>query len=113
MTDPGMRKQLNMEETNGIISGIEKKHCCVIEKEIQPGDTIDVAEEDTTEATVVADGSAGTSATPTMNLPYHSMSFINDKEVRMASGVKITIVVGDLAQEQVYVYPFPSVENIL
>jgi hypothetical protein len=37
-----------------------------------------------------------------MNLPYHSMTVVNDKEVKMASGNRIKIVVGDVAQEKVY-----------
>ena len=43
------------------------------------------------------DGAAGSSATSSMNLPYNSLSFVHDKDVRMASGAKLTIVVGDLA----------------
>ncbi len=100
MTEPGMRKQMTMEATNVIISDIEKKHNCVIEKDIQP----EKSDEKIEEATAAADGgiASGASGASTMNLPYHSMSFINDKEVRIASGHKITIVIGDLAQEKVY-----------
>ena len=36
-----------------------------------------------------------------LKLPYQSMSCINNKEIKMASGQKILIVVGDLAQEKV------------
>jgi hypothetical protein len=102
-----MKKQMNMDTTNAVISDIEKKHCCVIER----GDTdaekasekTEEAPEETVEAetAVMADGGAGTTGTLSMNLPYHSMSFINDKEVKMASGHKITVVVGDLAQQKV------------
>ncbi len=89
-----------METTDAVISEIEKKHNCVIEKNIQP----EKSDEKTEEATVVADGgiASGASGASTMNLPYTSMSFVNDKEVKMASGHKITIVIGDLAQQQVY-----------
>ena len=109
MPEPGMRKQMTMEATNVIISDIEKKHNCVIEKDIQP----EKSDEKTEEATVVADGGIASGASggmpsrasgaSTMNLPYHCMSFINDTEVRMASGHNITIVIGDLAQQKVYI----------
>jgi hypothetical protein len=83
-----MKKQMSMAATNVIISQIEKNHKCVIGKDIQP--------EETHEKTK-GDGGAST-----MNLPYHSMSFVNDKEVELASRHRITIVVGDLAQQKVY-----------
>ncbi|CAB4013230.1 poly [ADP-ribose] polymerase 15 isoform X1 [Paramuricea clavata] len=53
---------------------------------------------------VVADGGIIASGTPTtnvVNLPYHSMTVVNDKEVKMALGNRITIIVGDVAQEKV------------
>jgi hypothetical protein len=96
-----MKKQMSMEATTAIISKIEKSHKCVIEKDTQPEET----REEAKYVTVVADGgtTAGASGPSTMNLPYHSMSFVNDKEVKMASGQRITIVVGDLAhQKRVY-----------
>jgi hypothetical protein len=83
-----MKKQISMEATNVIISEIEKNHKCVIGKYMQP--------EETHEKTK-GDGGAST-----MNWPFHSMSFVNDKEVKLASGNRITIVVGDLAQQKVY-----------
>ena len=79
---------MSMAATNVIISQIEKSHKCVVKKYMQP--------EETHEKTK-GDGGAST-----MNLPYHSMSFVNDKEVKLASGHRITIVVGDLAQQKVY-----------
>ena len=103
-----MKKQMLIDTTDAVISEIEKKLNCVIEKNIQPkkGDG------KTEEATVVADGgiasrasggiTLGASGASAMNLPYHSMSFLNDKVVKMASGHKITIVIGDLAQQKVY-----------
>ena len=92
-----------MEATNAVISEIEKNHRCVVEKDIRPEETHEKTEESAGEATAVADGgiATGTSDPSTMNLPYHSMSFVNDKEVKMASGQKITIVVGDLAKQTV------------
>ena len=101
MTEPGVRKQMTMEATNDIISGIEKNHRCVIEKDIRPDETPEMTKEADAEITGGADGAAGTSGTSTMNLPFNSMSFVNDKEVKMASGAKIMIVVGDLAHQQV------------
>ena len=110
LNGPGMKKQINMDGTNAVISEIEKNHHCVIEQDNSDSEKVvekterdaEVAVEKTVEeATVVADGAAGTSGTSTMNLPYNSMSFVHDKEVKMASGHKITIVVGDLAHQQV------------
>ena len=95
-----MKKQMSMETTNAIISEVQKNNKCVIQKGIPSDET----EKKETEApTFVADGgsAAGTSVAATMNLPYHSMSFVNDKEIKLASGQKITIVVGDLAQQTV------------
>ena len=99
-----MKKQMSMDTTDAIISDVEKNHKCVIQKGVPSEET-----EKKTEAeapTFVADGGsvAGTSGASTMNLPYQSMSFVNDKEVKLASGQRITIVVGDLAQETVYLH---------
>ena len=95
-----MKKQMSMDTTDAIISDIEKYYKCVIEK----GASREETDRKTEAPTFVADGgnAAGTSRSSTMNLPYHSMSFVNDKEVKLASGQKITIVVGDLAQQTVY-----------
>ena len=77
-----------MEATNAIISQIEKNHKCGIGKYMHPEETHDKTK-----------GDGGGSA---MNLPYHSMSSVSDKEVKLASGRRITIIVGDLAQQKVY-----------
>ena len=87
LSEPGMKKQ--MGATNVIISEIERSHKCVIESNTQPEET---------DGTTKGDGGASS----TMNLPYDSMSLVNDKEVKLASGHRITIVVGDLAQQKVY-----------
>ena len=93
-----MKKQISSETTDAIISKVEKNYRCVIERESQPEE----ADEKPREASVVADGKvAGADGGTTMKLPYHSMSFVNDKEVKMASGQRITIVLGDLAQQKV------------
>ena len=94
-----MKKQMSLNATNAIISEVEKNHKCVIQKGIPPDET----EKKSEAPTFVADGgsAAGTIGASTMNLPYHSMSFVNDKEVKLASGQRITIVVGDLAQQTV------------
>ena len=86
-----------MDTTDSIISEVEKNQKCVIKKIIP-------SEKTKKPPTLVEDGgnAAGTSGTSTMNLPYHSMSFVNDKQVKLASGQRITIVVGDLAQQTVY-----------
>ena len=91
---------MSMDTTDAIISEVEKNHKCVIQKNFPSEET----EKKTEAPTFVADGGsvAGTSGTSTMNLPYHSMSFVNDKEVKLFSGQRITIVVGDLAQQTVY-----------
>ncbi|CAB4021318.1 poly [ADP-ribose] polymerase 14-like, partial [Paramuricea clavata] len=87
LTEPGMKKQISMEAMNVIISHIENIYKCVIEKDIQP--------EETHEKTK-GDGGAST-----MNLPYNSMSFISDKDVKLVLGHRIRIIVGDLAQQKV------------
>ena len=91
---------MSMDTTDAIISDVEKNHKCVIQKGIPSEKT----EKKTEAPTLMADGGsvAGTSRACTMNLPYHSMSFVSEKEVKLASGQRITIVVGDLAQQTVY-----------
>jgi hypothetical protein len=79
-----MKKQM----IDAFISEIEKNHKCVVEKDIQTEETHGKTK-----------GNRGTS---TMNLPFYSMSLVNDKEVKLASGRRITVVVGDLAQQKVY-----------
>jgi hypothetical protein len=100
-----MKKQMSMLSTKVIISEVEKNHNCIIVKHIQPEKTPEKPKDPAGGATVVADGgtTAGDSNTSTTNLPHNnSMSFVNDKEVKMTSGHRITIVVGDLAHQQVY-----------
>ena len=91
---------MSMDTTDAIISDVEKNHKCVIQKRISSEKT----EKKTEIPTLMAIGGsvARTSEACTMNLPYHSMSFISEKEVRLASGRRITVVVGDLAQQTVY-----------
>ena len=88
---------MSMDTTDAIISDVEKNHKCVIEKGFPDG-----KRQKKTKKTTSAGAVAGTSGASTMNLPYHSMSFVNDKEVKLVSGQRITIVVGDLAQQTVY-----------
>ena len=106
LTEPSMKKQMNMDTSYFWYR--EKASLCYWKRESytdaeKASEKTEEAPEETVEAetAVMADGGAGTSGTSTMNLPYHSMSFINDKEVKMASGHKITVVVGDLAQQKV------------
>ena len=95
-----MKRQMSMDTTDVIISDVEKNHKCIIQKGIYPEQTKKKIEA----TTFVADGGsvAETSTTSTMNLPYHSMSYVNDKEVKLDSGQRITIVVGDLTRQTVY-----------
>ena len=95
-----MKKQMSMDTTDSIISEVEKNHKCIIQKGIRPEET---EKKETATPTFVADGgsAAGTSGSSTMNLPYQSMFFVNDKEVKLTSGQRITIVAGDLAQQTV------------
>ena len=90
---------MSMDTTDAIISDVEKNHKCVIQKGIASEKT----KKETEIPTFMADGGsvAETSGACTMNLPYHSMPFISEKEVRLASGRRITVVVGDLAQQAV------------
>lgn len=92
-----MKKQTSMDATKAIISLIEKEHKCVIKTEdIQP----EKIHEEIKVATNTTHAAVGKKAiTDTTNLP--SMSFVNDKEVKMCSGQKITIIVGDLAMQKV------------
>ena len=89
-----------MDTTDSIISEVEKNYKCVIQKGVPSEKTEKEAEVPTLAA--VGGNAPGTSPASTMNLPYHSMFFVNDKEVQLASGQGITIVIGDLAQQRVY-----------
>ena len=129
-----MKKQLNLDTTDAIIADVEKNHRCVIKKNVPTGErhkkpkratlaktTVGTTGSSTTvnflayqSLSVVQDQgtsakiAAGTRASSTaMKLSYHqSISFVNDKEVKLPSGQKITIVVGDLAQQTVYLDRF-------
>ena len=94
-----MKKQMSMDTTDAILSEVEKNHICVIQKGVPSEKTEKEAKVPT--LTAVGRNAPGTSPASTMNLPYYSMSFVNDKEVKLASGQKITIVVGDLSQQWV------------
>ena len=95
-----MKKQMGMDTTDAIISDMEKNYKCVIEKVAFREET----DKKTEAPAFVANGGnvAGASGGSTMNLPYHSISFVSEKEVKLVSGQRITIVVGDLAQQTVY-----------
>ncbi|XP_046838991.1 protein mono-ADP-ribosyltransferase PARP14-like [Xenia sp. Carnegie-2017] len=95
LSKPGMKKQMSSDATNAIISGIEKKHNCVIEK-IMAHD-LDEAKDDF----AVAEDDHKPDGKSSMNLPFDSMSYVNDKVVKMTSGQRITIAVGDIAKEKV------------
>ena len=93
-----MKKQLADETTDAVFSDIEKNHKCIIKKCIPSGEA-DVSET----VPVVVDGgiTADASGSQTMNLPYQTMSYLNDKEVKMVTGHKISIVIGDIAHQSV------------
>lgn len=91
MTEPGMKKQMSVKATEAVISGIEKKHRCVIKREGYEGSNV-----------LEHEMAAGASGATGMNLPYASVCFVNDKQVKMTSGQTISIVVGDLAQQKVF-----------
>ena len=91
---------MSMDTTDAIISEVEKNHTCVIQKGVPSEKTEKEAKVPTLGA--VGRNAVGTSPASTMNLPYYSMAFVNDKEVKLASGQRITIVIGDLAQQRVY-----------
>ncbi|XP_046856440.1 uncharacterized protein LOC124449537 isoform X2 [Xenia sp. Carnegie-2017] len=95
LSKPGMKKQMSLDATNAIISGIEKNHNCVIEK-IMAHD-LDEAKDDF----AVAEDDHKPDGKSAMNLPFDSMSYVNDKVVKMTSGQRITIAVGDIAKEKV------------
>ena len=72
-----------METTSAILSDIERKHKCVIKRDIPPAD-------ETEEPGI----------TPPIKQPCKpTPSVVSDKELK---GVNITVVVGDLAQQKVY-----------
>ncbi|XP_046838993.1 protein mono-ADP-ribosyltransferase PARP15-like [Xenia sp. Carnegie-2017] len=95
LSKPGMKKQMSLDATNTIISGIEKNHNCVIEK-IMAHD-LDEAKDDF----AVAEDDHKPDGKSSMNLPFDSMSYVNDKAVKITSGQRITIAVGDIAKEKV------------
>ena len=81
---------MSMDTTDAIISDVEKSHKCVIEK----GSSLKETDMNIEETSLVED--------ERMDLPYRSIDSVNDKEIKLTSGQKITIVVGDLALEKVY-----------
>ena len=85
-----MKKQMSMEATNAIISEIEKKHKCLIKREFQ---LVEVHTESSELTAAVAD----------------EWIAVRDKEVKMPSGQRITIVVGDLAQQKVYLSCYDAI----
>ena len=72
-----MKKQMSMDTTDAIISDVEKNYECVIEKHVHDEKRHKI------------------------NLPDNSVSSVNDNEVKLTSGPRITVVVGDLAQQTV------------
>ena len=95
-----MKKQMSMDTTDAFISDVETNHRCVIQKDIPSEKT----HKKTESLTLVANGGSagGSRGASMMYLPYHSIFFVNDNEFKLGSGQKITTVVGDLAQQTVY-----------
>jgi hypothetical protein len=86
-----MKKQMSMEATNAIISEIEKKHKCLIKREFRP--SVEVHRESRELTAAVPD----------------EWIAVRDKEVKMPSGQRVTIVVGDLAQQKVYLSCYDAI----
>lgn len=75
-----------MDATSAILSDIERKHKCVIKRDIPPAEEMEEP-----------------SRTLPIKQPCNPMSsVVSDREVKLASGQRITVVVGDLAQQKVY-----------
>ena len=95
-----MKKQMSMGTTDAYISEVEKNHQCVIEKGISLEETDTNLEEialEEDEELFFPDRSEASR----MNLPYHSIASVNDREIKLTSGQRIRIEIGDLAQQTV------------
>lgn len=94
LSGPGMKKQLEMENTVALFASIEKENKCIIERNA-------TAEETNEKETISQDGIA---LLPNDN----DLVFVSDKEIRTKSGqTTLSIVVGDLSKEKVkfiYIY---------
>ena len=91
---------MSMGTTDAYISEVEKNHKCVIEKGISLEETDTNFEEialEEDEELFFPDRSEASR----MNLPYHSIASVNDREIKLTSGQRIRIEIGDLAQQTV------------
>ena len=89
---------MGTQTTDPIFSSFEKDCRYFIERASRPEKALKTHKE----ALVVPDEMvAGARSVTTMKSPNHSMSFINDKEVKMASRQRIPINAGDLAKQKV------------
>ena len=108
--EPGMRKQMKLAKTKTMISEIEKSHKCIIQMIDQGAcgtTTTIVNEEQGACALDVSRGPTNTKAsfTSKMNLPYQSMTTVDDTSIEITPGNRISVVVGDLAQEKASLGP--------
>ena len=103
--EPGMRKQMKLATTKTMISEIEKSHKCIIQMIDQGacGATTTIVNDE--QGACALDVSRGptngeASFTSKMNLPYQSITIVDDRSIEIAPGHRISVVVGDLAQEK-------------
>ncbi|XP_028405586.1 protein mono-ADP-ribosyltransferase PARP15-like isoform X1 [Dendronephthya gigantea] len=92
-----MKKQASTDATKAMISLIEKKHKCVIKTEDIQREKIH--EKSVKVATNITHGAVAKETVAPTNSP--TMHVVNDKEIKMSSGQRITMIVGNLAMQKV------------
>ena len=86
MKGPGVKKQLEMDSTAAIITGIEKENQCIFERNACRDDP------------AAHEGVVSKKVSP---LSSDDLLVISDKEIKTKSGRKISVVIGDLSQQTV------------
>ena len=87
MKGPGVKKQLEMDATATMITGIEKEYKCIFERNARRGNLAS----DERLVTPKDD--------PLVN--YDQLLPMDDKQIKTKSGQKISVVIGDLSQQKV------------
>ena len=87
MKGPGVKKQLEMDATAAMITGIEKEYKCIFERNARRGNLAS----DERLVTPKDD--------PLVN--YDQLLPMDDKQIKTKSGQKISVVIGDLSQQKV------------